>query len=243
VRPVVDRDLAHAECDRRERQRVTAEAVGQRQCEGRADEAEHAERRQPVGDAARIEQVAVELVRARSKHGGVDARKVEMERVVDDDRAGGEAEQPRAAVAPGLRTGPGEDFDDVELAARTERIEAAVAQPGAADVHLDVVVVGTGGLETAPRRVRAELHDRRPGGELAADQRSAAAHLDLQRHAVGHRHPYVARDLWLLGGCVRCCGGSSGQRQRGDQDHGGPTAKPGHVHPFAVIGRGSCTVS
>ena len=119
----------------------------------RADEGEHAERRQQVGDAARVEEVAVELVGARAEHRRLDARQLEVQRVVDHDRAGREAVQAEAAVAPRLMARPAEHLGDVLLARAPERVERAVALAGAADVDLEVVEVGAGEFG-ATRRVR-----------------------------------------------------------------------------------------
>ena len=111
-------------------------------------------------------------------------------------------QSPRRPLLHGCAHAHAEHLGDVLLGARPERVERTGAQPGAADVHLQVVEVGPAELDAAARAVRAELDDHRSGRQLAVDQRTAPAELHLELHAVGHRDPEVAGHLRLelLGG-------------------------------------------
>jgi hypothetical protein len=191
VQLVLDRQPSHARGDIDGRQRVALEPGPAVLDERRSDEPEHAGRGDPVRHPARVEQVAIQLVGAGSQHRRLDARQVEVQRVVDGDGAGREPEEAEAAVAPRLGARPPEHLGDVLLGAGTQRVERAVAQPGAPDVHLEVVVVRAAELRAAPGPVRAELHDDGPAGQHTSDQGPAPTQLHLELDPVRHRDAQV----------------------------------------------------
>ena len=92
--------------DQQARGRVADEAVGPLEQRRRPDQQQDAGAREQVVDPAGNEEVAVELVGARLEHRGLHARELQVERVVDRDRARREAVDRELAVRPRLRGMP-----------------------------------------------------------------------------------------------------------------------------------------
>src|SRR5581483_12214805 len=97
---------------------------------------------QGVRHPAGPEQIAIQLEGAGPQNCGAHAGQPEMQRVVDGDRAGRKAVEPKPTVAPRLAAGPAERLGDIALRPVAERVEAAVTGPGPPNLDEQVVVGG-----------------------------------------------------------------------------------------------------